>query len=229
MYVPKTLRPVCSADISKKMLKKLLSTLNVKYLKYVLERLLFLSQNDWIEWSSKLTRPWMLCLCYFVVIDLKSGWQVEVSDQGDVRLWLQTESLSDAAELRLIFNDREITGTPVRTASVLQLRVGPFVIHPLPAITHPIQGCCHYTVMKTSWMEWFTRRVLGFYVLQRRLIVLSTWQRTLLVGLLLIKLTNACWPDLDLMEKSAHQVSQNHNLRKQCHQCMRGRFFSHWF
>lgn len=64
----------------------------------------------------------MLCLCYFVVIDLKSGWQVEVSDQGDVRLWLQTESLSDAAELRLIFNDREITGTPVRTASVLQLR-----------------------------------------------------------------------------------------------------------
>uniref|UniRef100_A0AAQ4NV29 Myomesin 3 n=1 Tax=Gasterosteus aculeatus aculeatus TaxID=481459 RepID=A0AAQ4NV29_GASAC len=48
------------------------------------------------------------------LIDLKSGWQVEVSDQGDVRLWLQTESLSDAAELRLIFNDREITGTPHR-------------------------------------------------------------------------------------------------------------------
>ncbi|XP_031709040.1 myomesin-3 [Anarrhichthys ocellatus] len=48
------------------------------------------------------------------LIALKSGWQVEVSEQGDVRLWLQTESLSDAAELRLIFNEREITSTPHR-------------------------------------------------------------------------------------------------------------------
>ncbi|XP_026173045.1 myomesin-3 [Mastacembelus armatus] len=48
------------------------------------------------------------------LIALKSGWQVEVSDKGDVRLWLQTESLSDAAELRLIFNDREVSSTPHR-------------------------------------------------------------------------------------------------------------------
>ncbi|KAI3361242.1 hypothetical protein L3Q82_013438, partial [Scortum barcoo] len=48
------------------------------------------------------------------VIALKSGWQVEVSEKGDVRLWLQTESLSNAAELRLIFNDREISSTPHR-------------------------------------------------------------------------------------------------------------------
>ncbi|XP_062421610.1 myomesin-3 isoform X2 [Pungitius pungitius] len=48
------------------------------------------------------------------LIALRSGWQVEVSDQGDVRLWLQTQSLSDAAELRLVLNDREITGTPRR-------------------------------------------------------------------------------------------------------------------
>ncbi|XP_034730713.1 myomesin-3 isoform X2 [Etheostoma cragini] len=48
------------------------------------------------------------------LIALKSGWQVDVSEKGDVRLWLQTESLSDAAELRLIFNDREITSTPHR-------------------------------------------------------------------------------------------------------------------
>uniref|UniRef100_A0A8D3DFV6 Myomesin 3 n=1 Tax=Scophthalmus maximus TaxID=52904 RepID=A0A8D3DFV6_SCOMX len=48
------------------------------------------------------------------VIALKSGWQVEVSEEGDVRLWLQTEGLSDAAELRLIFNDREISSTPHR-------------------------------------------------------------------------------------------------------------------
>lgn len=54
-------------------------------------------------------------LFLLAVIALKSGWQVDVSEKGDVRLWLQTESLSNAAELRLIFNDREITSTPVRT------------------------------------------------------------------------------------------------------------------
>ncbi|XP_030015067.1 myomesin-3 [Sphaeramia orbicularis] len=48
------------------------------------------------------------------LIALKSGWQVEVSETGSVRLWLQTESLSNAAELRLIFNDREISSTPHR-------------------------------------------------------------------------------------------------------------------
>uniref|UniRef100_A0AAQ5YSJ1 Myomesin 3 n=1 Tax=Amphiprion ocellaris TaxID=80972 RepID=A0AAQ5YSJ1_AMPOC len=48
------------------------------------------------------------------VIALKSGWQIEVSETGSVRLWLQTESLSNAAELRLIFNDREISSTPHR-------------------------------------------------------------------------------------------------------------------
>lgn len=53
------------------------------------------------------------------VINLKSGWQVEVSEEGKVRLWLQTESLSDSAELRLIFNDREISSSPVRTVSIL--------------------------------------------------------------------------------------------------------------
>ncbi|XP_005736130.1 myomesin-3 [Pundamilia nyererei] len=48
------------------------------------------------------------------LIALKSAWQVEVSEKGSVRLWLQTESLSNAAELRLIFNDREISSTPHR-------------------------------------------------------------------------------------------------------------------
>lgn len=54
---------------------------------------------------------------FLAVIALKSAWQVEVSEKGDVRLWLQTENLSNAAELRLIFNDREISSTPVRTAT----------------------------------------------------------------------------------------------------------------
>ncbi|XP_023820335.1 myomesin-3 [Oryzias latipes] len=48
------------------------------------------------------------------LIALKSGWEVEVSEKGGVRLWLQTESLSNAAELRLICNDHEISGTPHR-------------------------------------------------------------------------------------------------------------------
>lgn len=48
------------------------------------------------------------------LIALKSGWHVDVSEKGDARLWLQTESLSDSAELRLIFNDREISSTPHR-------------------------------------------------------------------------------------------------------------------
>lgn len=52
----------------------------------------------------------------FPVIVLKSGWNVDVDETGGVRLWLQTESLSDSAEIRLIFNDREISSTPVRTA-----------------------------------------------------------------------------------------------------------------
>ncbi|KAK7887070.1 hypothetical protein WMY93_026691 [Mugilogobius chulae] len=48
------------------------------------------------------------------LIGLKTGWQVEVSEEGRVRLWLQTESLSDEAELRLIFNDQEIHSSPRR-------------------------------------------------------------------------------------------------------------------
>uniref|UniRef100_A0A672HCA0 Myomesin 3 n=2 Tax=Salarias fasciatus TaxID=181472 RepID=A0A672HCA0_SALFA len=49
-----------------------------------------------------------------ILIELKSGWHVEVSETGGVRLWLQTESLSDDAELRLIFNDHEISSSPHR-------------------------------------------------------------------------------------------------------------------
>ncbi|XP_061145859.1 myomesin-3 [Syngnathus typhle] len=48
------------------------------------------------------------------LIELKSGWHVEVSETGGVRLWLHTESLSDDAELRLVFNDKEISSTPNR-------------------------------------------------------------------------------------------------------------------
>ncbi|MGH0163263.1 UNVERIFIED_CONTAM: hypothetical protein FKN15_057195 [Acipenser sinensis] len=45
------------------------------------------------------------------LIALKSNWAVEVSEKGDVRLWLQVEKLSSAAELKLIFNNKEIAST----------------------------------------------------------------------------------------------------------------------
>ncbi|XP_059910244.1 myomesin-3 [Gadus macrocephalus] len=47
-------------------------------------------------------------------VGLRLGWQVEVTEDGAVRLWLQTEPLSAEAELRLVLNDREIASTPRR-------------------------------------------------------------------------------------------------------------------
>ncbi|XP_004592433.2 myomesin-3 isoform X2 [Ochotona princeps] len=48
------------------------------------------------------------------VIKLISGWNVEVLEQGQVRLWLEVEKLSPAAELHLIFNEKEIFSSPNR-------------------------------------------------------------------------------------------------------------------
>ncbi|XP_075051490.1 myomesin-3 isoform X2 [Mixophyes fleayi] len=43
-----------------------------------------------------------------------SGWNVEVLETGDVRLWLQVEKLSPAADLEMILNDKVIHNTPKR-------------------------------------------------------------------------------------------------------------------
>ncbi|KAM4873379.1 myomesin-3 [Thomomys bottae] len=48
------------------------------------------------------------------VIKLISGWNVDVLEQGEVRLWLEVEKLSPAAELHLIFNEKEIVSSPNR-------------------------------------------------------------------------------------------------------------------
>ncbi|KAM5269905.1 myomesin-3 isoform 1-T1 [Hipposideros larvatus] len=48
------------------------------------------------------------------VIKLISGWNVDILDRGEVRLWLEVEKLSPAAELHLIFNDKEIFSSPNR-------------------------------------------------------------------------------------------------------------------
>jgi hypothetical protein len=47
------------------------------------------------------------------VIKLISGWNVDILEQGEVRLWLEVEKLSPAAELHLIFNQQEIFSSPV--------------------------------------------------------------------------------------------------------------------
>uniref|UniRef100_A0A8C5IBI3 Myomesin 3 n=1 Tax=Junco hyemalis TaxID=40217 RepID=A0A8C5IBI3_JUNHY len=54
--------------------------------------------------------PW--CFSLPPVIKLISGWNVDVLEKGEVRLWLQVEKLSPNAELHLIFNDKELTSTP---------------------------------------------------------------------------------------------------------------------
>ncbi|NXD28022.1 MYOM3 protein, partial [Spelaeornis formosus] len=46
------------------------------------------------------------------LIPLISGWNVDVLEKGEVRLWLEVEKLSPNAELHLIFNDKELTSTP---------------------------------------------------------------------------------------------------------------------
>ncbi|KAK2518656.1 Myom3 [Columba guinea] len=46
------------------------------------------------------------------VIKLLSGWNIDVLEKGEVRLWLEVEKLSPNAELHLIFNDKELTSTP---------------------------------------------------------------------------------------------------------------------
>ncbi|CAO2589522.1 Myom3 [Lemmus lemmus] len=48
------------------------------------------------------------------VVKLISGWNVDVLEQGEVRLWLEVEKLSPAAELHLIFNEKEIFSSPNR-------------------------------------------------------------------------------------------------------------------
>ncbi|XP_043846841.1 myomesin-3 isoform X2 [Dromiciops gliroides] len=46
------------------------------------------------------------------VIKLISGWNIDILEQGEVRLWLEVEKLSPAAELHLIFNNKELISSP---------------------------------------------------------------------------------------------------------------------
>lgn len=91
----------------------------------------------------------LLCL---PVIKLISGWNVDVLEQGEVRLWLEVEQLSPAAELHLIFNEKEIFSSPVNgahspgelpcpKASPVSWGLGPAVISEIAAISQ-VGGWC---------------------------------------------------------------------------------------
>lgn len=58
--------------------------------------------------------PFFLCsVLSLPVIKLISGWNIDILERGEVRLWLEVEKLSPAAELHLIFNQKEIFSSPV--------------------------------------------------------------------------------------------------------------------
>uniref|UniRef100_A0A8C5T706 Myomesin 3 n=1 Tax=Malurus cyaneus samueli TaxID=2593467 RepID=A0A8C5T706_9PASS len=58
-----------------------------------------------------------LCL---PVIKLISGWNIDILEKGEVRLWLEVEKLSPKAELHLIFNDKELTSTPTHKINFIR-------------------------------------------------------------------------------------------------------------
>ncbi|KAK2546514.1 hypothetical protein Q9966_000289 [Columba livia] len=54
------------------------------------------------------------------LIKLISGWNIDVLEKGEVRLWLEVEKLSPNAELHLIFNDKELTSTPTHKINFIK-------------------------------------------------------------------------------------------------------------
>ncbi|NWV68579.1 MYOM3 protein, partial [Malurus elegans] len=54
------------------------------------------------------------------LIKLISGWNIDVLEKGEVRLWLEVEKLSPKAELHLIFNDKELTSTPTHKINFIR-------------------------------------------------------------------------------------------------------------
>uniref|UniRef100_A0A8C5T6Y8 Myomesin-3 n=1 Tax=Malurus cyaneus samueli TaxID=2593467 RepID=A0A8C5T6Y8_9PASS len=54
------------------------------------------------------------------LIKLISGWNIDILEKGEVRLWLEVEKLSPKAELHLIFNDKELTSTPTHKINFIR-------------------------------------------------------------------------------------------------------------
>lgn len=75
--------------------------------------------------ESRVPHPSRSALC-FPVIKLISGWNVDILEQGEVRLWLEVEKLSPAAELHLIFNEKEIFSSPVTGTRNSYVRLRPW-------------------------------------------------------------------------------------------------------
>lgn len=73
------------------------------------------------------------------MIKLISGWNIDILERGEVRLWLEVEKLSPAAELHLIFNEKEIFSSPVTGTRFLP-KPGPPTQVPCPAPGFPGRG-----------------------------------------------------------------------------------------
>lgn len=52
---------------------------------------------------------------FFVAIPLKSELAYEVLEKGEVRFWIQAESLSPDSTFRFVINDKEVENSDVST------------------------------------------------------------------------------------------------------------------
>lgn len=80
------------------------------------------------SFSKKAFIPFALCcvcVCFPAAIPLKSELAYEILDRGQVRFWLQAESISPDATYRFVINDTEVADGEVRT--YLGIRVSDFV------------------------------------------------------------------------------------------------------
>lgn len=58
---------------------------------------------------------WLLIAFLATAIPLKSELAYEVLDKGEVRFWIQAESLSPDSTFRFIINDKEVENSDVST------------------------------------------------------------------------------------------------------------------
>ncbi|XP_005353443.1 myomesin-3 [Microtus ochrogaster] len=107
------------------------------------------------------------------VVKLISGWNVDILEQGEVRLWLEVEKLSPAAELHLIFNEKEIFSSPVNEFDKLlrkadatrrdwKRKQGPYFQEPLKwKVTEDCQvllTCKVTNTKKETRFQWFFQK-----------------------------------------------------------------------
>lgn len=64
---------------------------------------------------------WLLVAFFSAAIPLKSELAYEVLEKGEVRFWIQAESLSPDSTFRFVINDKEVENSDVSTYWVLYI------------------------------------------------------------------------------------------------------------